>query len=104
MHSITELINNKPITDIEIKSITNNKTPQTPRAREAQATAEYIRDKLGSSDQSLPFYLKCAWRLPKARIDWMVGTAVEMGRNPGAYFNHLATKELQNKKAPAAET
>lgn len=104
MH-ISQVINNHSITVIEKKSITSNninnssKYPDSKKVTEAQNIAHYIMDKLHSQEASLPFYLKCAWHIPKGRLDWMIGTSLELGRNPGAYFNALAQKELANKKA-----
>ncbi|MBA3679365.1 hypothetical protein H0W80_04245 [Candidatus Saccharibacteria bacterium] len=49
---------------------------------------------------SREFYLKVAYRLPEARIENLVTTALEKGDDPGKLFNFLARKEMM---APSKE-
>ena len=85
------------IKDNNQKPITNNPNtlmPDSKKVREVQETAIYLMQKLHAPASSQAFYLKAAWSIKRARLDWMVGTALEMGRNPGAYFNCLVRAEL----------
>lgn len=57
--------------------------------------AYLIQEKLNGSNNSFGFYCKAALKLPENKLWFLIETA-QRGRNPGALFNYLATKEMSN--------
>ncbi len=58
--------------------------------------ASYLSDKLNAEDEiSLKYYRILAHHLTKPQIDRLVGTAVELGRNPARYFCVISKIELE---------
>lgn len=46
--------------------------------------------------EGIKYYYKVCWAYPYPILERLAATAIELGRNPGAYFNALVKKELEN--------
>lgn len=58
--------------------------------------ASYLSDRLNTEDAvSLKYYRILAHYLTKPQIDRLVGTAMELGRNPARYFCVISKIELE---------
>ena len=72
--------------------------PRNPRSRgqELQMKTDALGDWLVDvfrSPEYRPIFLKAAWRLDETTIRRHVATALELGKNPRAYFISLVKKE-----------
>ncbi len=68
---------------------------QDTKFKQAGGKATLLVEKF-KSPSSYKFYCKAAYLLPQGTIDRLSTTALEKGKNPGAYFNCLVNKELSN--------
>lgn len=67
--------------------------PRTPRSqKETDEIAEWLVDKF-KSPEFRPFFLKTAWRLSRGTIEKHAAAALELGKNPRAYFITLVKRE-----------
>jgi hypothetical protein len=67
--------------------------PRIPRSQaETDIVADMLVSKLGSPEHR-PFYLRTAWRLNQDTINRHVASALELGKNPRAYFIALVKRE-----------
>jgi hypothetical protein len=70
-----------------------DKLPRNPRSqKETDQIAEWLVQKF-KSPKHRPFFLKVAWRLPRGLIEKHAATALELGKNPRAYFISLVKGE-----------
>jgi hypothetical protein len=84
-------------------NITNNIQRSTKRKYintrcSLRVKTEIIADSLVekfNEPQSRKFFLKVAWRLDKNLINRLSGLALEVGKNPGAYFVTCCKKEFK---------
>jgi len=64
-----------------------------PRSqRETDNIADWLVDKFHSPDYR-PLFLRAAWRLDRGLIERHTATALELGKNPRAYFIALVKRE-----------
>lgn len=74
--------------------VTNTKRDKKNYSAElARNRADYLANKL-SNHSSWPFYLKCAWNLTDAYLDYLLKVALTK-ENPIKYFSAAAAKEMR---------
>ncbi len=92
MQAFKEILNDNERSYSKLNDI-DNETSKIERSKEVDRIADRLVSEF-DSELSRPFYCKCAWNLPAPIIERLMGEAKEMGKNPGALFNHLARKEM----------
>lgn len=86
--------------NIDVKNTSTSMTSKDTSKRRADKDkidylANQLANKLGDQE-GIKFYYKVCWEFPFPVLERLAATAVELGRNPGAYFNALVQKELIN--------
>lgn len=76
------------------KPVDNLRSPSDKLSDAVEAKAGWLVEKF-QSPTSYKFYCKVAYALPFGLIDRLVALAFDKGKVPGAYFNKLAQKEME---------
>lgn len=66
-----------------------------PQEEKVKVKAQELASKF-NDQKSIKYYYGVCWKYPFAIIDRLAGTALELGKNPGAYFCSLVKKELDH--------
>lgn len=92
-HIATELqaaaSNTKNLMNVYEKIVIN------PQEEKVKVKAQELASKF-NDQKSIKYYYGVCWKYPFAIIDRLAGTALELGKNPGAYFCSLVKKELDH--------
>ena len=87
----------------EVKTLLGTKTkvfntnlgpsPRIPKSQiETDNMADWLVDKLQSPDFR-PLFLKAAWRIDRNTLELYTAQALELGKNPRAYFITLVKRD-----------
>ncbi len=94
MQALKQIINDNDNERSYLKpNVIDNETSKVEKSKEVDRIADRLVSEF-NSPASRSFYCKCAWNLPAPIIERLMGEAKELGKSPGALFNHLARKEM----------
>lgn len=83
---------------VERLKVFNRKNIHGRGSRRVGAKAKLLMERLGATQASFKFFCHAIHQLPEATVERAAIAALELGKNPPAYFNTCIRQEIAKRK------